>query len=89
VANLISCKTECDLLNFRKHRREVEEPVRQEPFLAPEIYLSYGTLVHRKKGVTYINNCTIFSPTQSNSLLLTFIRKATCFSNRHHAASVV
>jgi hypothetical protein len=31
MANLVACKTECDLLTFRK-RREMEAPVRQETF---------------------------------------------------------
>jgi hypothetical protein len=40
MANLVKCKTECDLLRFRKHRREMEEvPVILETFLTPETYL--------------------------------------------------
>jgi hypothetical protein len=39
VVNLVSCKTDCDLLKFRNNRREMEVPVTKGTFFTQEIYL--------------------------------------------------
>jgi hypothetical protein len=39
MVNLVSCKTECDLLKFRKSRAEMEVTVTKETFLIQETYL--------------------------------------------------
>jgi len=39
MVNLISSKTECDLLKLRNIRREMDVPVTKETFLTQETYL--------------------------------------------------